>query len=148
MATTQISAAKQLAISLKAAAKLILVKDRENTKLSQQLEKAKARLETAKGGVAAPVVKRGPKAKAAVAEQPVKATRAKRAAATVEQEQPKKRGPKPGVKKAAVEATAPVKRGPKPGAKKAAVEVVKGKTAKAVKTVKKAKSGNDDFLLP
>ena len=147
MATTQISAAKQLAISLKAAAKLILVKDRENIKLGQQLDKAKARLEAAKGGASAPVVKRGPKAKAEVAEQPVKATRAKKVA-VVEQEQPKKRGPKAGVKAAVVEAKVPAKRGPKPGAKKAAVEVVKGKTAKAVKPVKKAKSGNDDFLLP
>jgi hypothetical protein len=147
MATNQVSAAKQLAISLKAAAKLILVTDRENTKLGQQLEKVKARLEATKGGTAAPVAKRGPKAKAAVAEQPVKATRAKRVPVEEQQEQPKKRGPKPGAKKAApvVETKAPGKRGPKPGAKKAAVEVVK---AKAGKTVKKAKSGNDDFLLP
>src|ERR1700682_4959156 len=148
MATNQVSAAKQLAFSLKAAAKLILVTDRENTKLGQQLEKVKARLEATKGGAtAAPVAKRGPKAKAAVVEQPVKATRAKRVQVEEQQEQPKKRGPRPGAKKAVpvVETKAPGKRGPKPGAKKAAVEAVK---AKAGKVVKKAKSGNDDFLLP
>lgn len=160
MATTQISQAKQIAIALKTAAKLITTKDREVTRLTAQLEKAQARIEAAKEakatGKAAP---KGPRVAKAKLAQTTKGPRAKKVADDEDDTPVRvKRGPKAavaekGVKKvvakkavtgkvAAKKATNKVagKAPMKPNAKAA------GKVAKS--PVKKSKAGNDDFLLP
>lgn len=148
----QVSQAKQIATALKAAAKLITQKDRQVNKLTTQLERAHERLAAAKEAKAAAKTVRQPRA--AKAEKVAKAPRARRVA-DEDDEQPvkTKRGPKAGAekvtkvvaKKTKVAKEVGAKRGPKAGAGK---EPIKGKVAKQAKPVKKAKAGNDDFLLP
>jgi len=157
MATTQVSQAKQIATALKSAAKMLTVSDREITKLETQNQKLRARLEAA--GVA-PKGPLGPKAKLAAKE--TKAPRAKRVTDDEDDAPKAKRGPKAGATKTVVvarknakttkvakEVEAPAKRGPKAGSAKANAKTpVKGKVTADKKPVKKARAGNDDFLLP